>query len=706
MNLPHWIQVYFPFGEHNWWLSALVASLPIIVLFSLMAGFRVKPHWSALCAAITAVVVANLAFTMPWSLAGASFLFGVGTGLMNIIWIVVAAVYLYDISVSTGDFEIMKSSVGGITADRRLQLLLVAFCFGAFIEGCAGFGSPVAIAGAFMIGLGFKPFHAAALNLIANTAPVAWGAIGTPVHMLTTVTGLPEADMNAMIGRILPITAVIVPFWLVRAMVPWKETFEVLPAILVVGVSFASMQFFWSNRMDANLVDITAGLFSLLCAVVFLLFWKPKRVWRFEGDEVVVAKGATLGVPSVSGASPAADARPSGQGTLEAVVLALATVGPLVAMAIKFLPTISMPTTFSFWVFVVSALVLAVSVWKVVRWGHRRYITILEIVAVPAVWIALVMIFRGGNVNVLYVAIAVAVFALLMVGFSAGEVTRAWMPFAVLSVFVLCWGLAPIKTWMNVHTTPGWNDVTMKDGKPVLDKAGKPVTNKGFITPLHNLISRDKPVVTPDPKTGKLPAEGAVFPFIWLSATGTGCFLAAIVGGLIRGVNPIKLIQIFGHTLFRMRWAVLAISCMLGLGFVTRYSGTDAVLGLAFTHTGWFYPFFGTFLGWLGVALTGSDTSSNALFGSLQKITAQQLGLDPVLMTAANSAGGVMGKMVDAQSITVATAATNQIGNEGIIFRFVVWHSIALGTIVGLIVMFYAYVVPNLVPHGVKLLSQ
>src|SRR5438270_826631 len=578
-----WTQVYFPFGEHLWWLSALVAALPIIVLFTLMAGFRVKPHWSALAGAITAVLVAHYVFTMPFRLAGGSFLYGVSTGLLNIVWIVVAAVYLYDISVSTGDFEIMKSSVAGITADRRLQLLLVAFCFGAFIEGCAGFGSPVAIAGAFMIGLGFKPFHAAALNLIANTAPVAWGAIGTPVHMLAQVTAggvpTPEADMNAMIGRILPITAIIVPFWLVRAMVPWKETFEVLPAILVVGVSFASMQFFWSNRMDSNLVDITAGLFSLLCTVVFLLFWKPKRIWRFEEDKAAMASAG--GLPSVSGGS-------TGPETHE---------------------------------------------------------------------------------------------------YSAGRTLKAWLPFLILSVFVFLWGFKPVKTWMNVHTTPAW---LQTDGKP----------RGGWETPINNKISRDKPVVAkPSP-------EGARFAFIWLSATGTGCFLAAIIGGLIRGVNPVKLLRIFGHTLFRMRWAVLAISCMLGLGFVTRYSGTDAVLGLAFTHTGWFFLFFGTFLGWLGVASTGSDTSSNALFGSLQKITATQLHLDPVLMTAANSAGGVMGKMVDAQSICVATAATNQVGNEGFIFRFVVWHSIALGAIVGLIVMFYAYVAPNLVPHGVHLISQ
>jgi lactate permease len=576
--MPTWTQMYDPFG--HWWLSALIAALPIIVLFTLMAGLRVKPHWAALSGALTAVLVACLAFHMPLSLATGSFFYGVSTGLLNIVWIVVAAVYLYDISVSTGDFEIMKSSVAGITADRRLQLLLVAFCFGAFIEGCAGFGSPVAIAGAFMIGLGFKPFHAAALNLIANTAPVAWGAIGTPVHMLATVSALPEADMNAMIGRILPITAIIVPFWLVRAMVPWKETFEVTPAILVVGISFASMQFFWANRMDSNLVDITAGLFSLLCTVVFLLFWKPKRIWRFEED------GGPIAVRAVGNAIPGV----SGGSTPEV---------------------------------------------------HQ---------------------------------------------YSFGRTFKAWLPFLILSVFVFLWGYKPVKALLN-KTTPAW---TTADGKP----------RGGWETPIHNKISRAQPVVA------KPTPEGAKFPFIWLSATGTGCFLAAIIGGLIRGVNIGNLVRIFGHTLFRMRWAVIAISAMLGLGFVTRYSGSDAVLGLAFTHTGWFYPFFGTFLGWLGVALTGSDTSSNALFGSLQKITAQQLGLDPVLMTAANSAGGVMGKMVDAQSICVATAATNQVGNEGMIFRFVVWHSIALGAIVGVIVMFYAYVAPHLVPHGVKLLSQ
>ena len=547
-----WTQVYDPL--HNWILSTGVAALPILVLFGLLAGLKVKPHWCAIAAAGTAVVVAVTIFGMPFPLAGMSFLYGVGFGVLKIAWIVLAAVYLYDISVSTGQFEIMKESVAGITADRRLQVLLVAFCFGAFIEGAAGFGAPVAIAGAFMIGLGFKPFHAAALNLIANTSPVAWGAIGTPVHTLAAVSGLPESDLSAMIGRILPITGIIVPFWLVRAMVGWTETFEVLPAILVVGTSFSLTQYLWSNHVDSNLVDIAGGVVSLVATVVFLRFWQPKRIWRFEDERVAAAAGV------------------------------------------------------------------------------RKH--------------------------------------------TAGQIVRAWMPFAILSITVLVWGLPAIKGAINRATTPIWN-----------------------VPLLHNAVTRAAPVVT------KLTPEAARYDFNWLSATGTGCFVAAIVAGLVLGLGPAQLARIFWHTLKRMKLAVIAISFMLGLGFTTRYSGLDAVLGLAFTRTGWLYPFFGTYLGWLGVALTGSDTSSNALFGSLQRITADQLKLDSILMCAANSAGGVMGKMVDAQSITVATSATNQVGNEGIIFRYVFWHSIALGAIVGLIVLLYAYVFPGAVPHGLTIVK-
>jgi len=583
----HWTQIYDPFG--HWWLSTLVAGLPIIVLFSLLAGFKVKPHWCAIAGALTAMAVAILFFKMPLTLAAISFGYGVAFGLLKIAWIVLAAVYLYDISVETGQFEIMKESIAGITADCRLQVLLVAFCFGAFIEGAAGFGAPVAIAGAFMIGLGFRPFHAAALNLIANTAPVAWGAIGTPVHTLAAVTALPESDLNAMIGRILPFTAVIVPFWLVRTMVGWQETFEVLPAILVVGFSFALTQFFWSNYVDSNLVDIMGGVVSIIAVVVFLRFWKPKKIWCFDYDK---------------------DAK---------------TLPP---------PTAEVVDQFGG------------------EWSAEKF---------------------DGYVKVR--------------PYTAGQVLRAWMPFAILSVFVLLWGLPSIKLAMNRATTPAFR-VVLADGKP---RPGPP----GWDVPyLHGAIYRSAPVVS------KPTAEPARYDFNWLSATGTGCFFAAIISGLLLGLGPVQLIKVFWRTLVRMRLAMIAISFMLGLGYVTRYSGLDAVLGLAFTRTGWLYPFFGTFLGWLGVALTGSDTSSNALFGSLQRITSQQLGIDPVLMCAANSAGGVMGKMVDAQSITIATAATEQVGNEGIIFRFVVWHSVALGAIVGIIVMLYAYVFRAAVPHG------
>src|SRR5229473_1420866 len=520
-----WTQVYDPFGR--WWLSTLVATLPILVLFGLLVGLKVKPHWCAMAGAVTAAAVAIIFFRMPLILAAMSFGYGVAFGLLKIAWIVLAAVYLYDISVETGQFEIMKESVAGITADRRLQVLLVAFCFGAFIEGAAGFGAPVAIAGAFMIGLGFKPFHAAALNLIANTAPVAWGAIGTPVHTLAAVSGLPESDLSAMIGRILPITGIIVPFWLVRAMVGWSETFEVLPAILVVGGSFSVTQYMWSNHVDSNLVDIAGGVVALVATVLFLRVWRPKRVWRFAEESAAAPAGGV-----------------------------------------------------------------------------------------------------GGR------------------GYTTGQVVKAWMPFAILSVYVLVRGLPAVKSAINHATTPVWE-----------------------VPYLHNAITRAAPVVAkPTPEAARLA-------------------------------------RIFWRTVKRMKLAMVAISFMLGLGVITRYSGLDAVLGLAFTRTGWWFPFFGTFLGWLGVALTGSDTSSNALFGSLQRITAQQLQIDPVLMCAANSAGGVMGKMVDAQSITVATSATNQVGNEGSIFRYVFWHSIALGAVVGVIVLLYAYVFPGAVPHGLTIVK-
>src|ERR1700723_1798315 len=424
----NWTQVYDPLG--HWWLSTLVAALPIVVLLGMLAGFKIRPHLCAIAGATTSILCAMFVFGMPGRLAVTSFLYGGAFGLLKIVWIVVAAVYLYDISVDAGQFEIMKHSVAAITPDRRLQLLLVAFCFGAFIEGAAGFGAPVAIAGAFMIGLGFKPFHAAALNLIANTAPVAWGAIGTPVHTLAAVTALPESDLNAMIGRILPFTAIIVPFWVVKTMVSWRETFEVFPAIAVVGVSFALTQFCWSNYVDSNLVDIMGGVVSLVAVLAFLRFWKPKKIWRFDYED-------RAGAPAVATEKISDD-----------------VVG---------------------------------------EWTARNFD---GLVAVRT--------------------------------YSAGQVLKAWMPFAILSLFVLLWGLPKIKLAMNQATTPAFN-VMLPDGKVRPGPAGWDVPL------LHNAISRAAPIVA------KPTPEAARNDFNWLSATGTGCFFAAIVSGLFLGLGPVHL---------------------------------------------------------------------------------------------------------------------------------------------------------------------
>src|SRR5438045_2515553 len=426
-----WTQNYDPFG--HWWLSTLIAALPILVLLGLLAGFKVRAHICAIAGAAMALLCAAAVFGMPIKLAAASFFYGVGFGLLKIVWIVVAAVFLYDISVETGQFEIMKESVAAITPDRRLQLLLVAFCFGAFIEGSAAVAASAVIAGAFMIGLGFKPFQAAALNLIANTAPVAWGAIGTPVHALASVTGLPESDRSAMIGRILPITAVIVPFWLVRAMVNWSETLEVLPAILMVGCSFAATQWFWANRMDSNLVDIAAGVVSLTATMLFLRVWQPKQIWRFEDERQEDAA-------------------------------------------------------------------------KAARNEMAKH-------------------------------------------YSVGQTAKAWLPFAILSVIVLVWGLPAVKLAMNQATTPAFK-VMMPDGKPRPGPAG-------WDWPyLHAKVFRTVPVVQ------KATSEAARFDFNWLTATGTGCFLAAILAALLLGLGPGRIFQIFGHTLVRLRFAVVAMTCM------------------------------------------------------------------------------------------------------------------------------------------------
>jgi lactate permease len=536
-----WPQSYDPL--HNVALSTVCAALPVVVLLGTLAVLRVKAHNAALLGLATALVIAVSVFGMPIGMALATAAFGIAYGLFPIGWIVLNVIFLYHLTNQRGLFAILRESITTVTRDRRLQLLLVAFCFGAFFEGAAGFGTPVAVTGAILIGLGFPPLLASGLSLIANTAPVAFGALGTPIIALQSVTGLDLKQLSAMVGRQLPLFSVIVPFWLVWAFAGMRGTLEVWPAILVAGVSFAVPQFLISNLHGPWLVDVVAAAVSMGAVALFLRFWRPRQHWGLEGEPVTRAETA-----------PVAPAR---------------------------------------------------------------------------------------------------------------EVLRAWMPWLILSVLVFVWGLPQTRATL--------------DGISVV---------RVPVPRLHNLVQRVPPVVA----TAK--PEPAVYNLNWLSATGSGILVAALIAGLAMGYRPRELARLYGSTLKLVRFSLLTIAAMLAIGFTTRYSGLDATLGLAFARTGWLYPFFGTLLGWLGVALTGSDTSSNVLFGSLQRITAEQLGLSPTLMAAANSSGGVMGKMVDAQSIVVASTATRWYGHEGDILRYVFVHSLVLAGLVGLLVLLQAYVFP------------
>jgi lactate permease len=543
-----WTQVYNPVG--NLYLSALVAAIPVVVLLGSLAFFHVKAHVAALLGLVTALGVALLVYRMPASAAVAAAVNGALFGLLPIGWIVLNAIFVYDITISTGKFEIVKETIAGLASDRRIQVLLIGFAFGAFIEGAAGFGTPVAICAAMLIGLGFKPLAAAGLALIGNTAPVAFGALGTPVITLAKVTGLPEDQLSAMVGRQLPFFSVIVPFWLIWAMAGFTGMAEVWPACLVAGVFFALPQFLWSNHVGPALVDIVSAGSSILAIYLLLRFWQPRKIWRFPGE--------------------------------------------------RELPTQAKK--------------------------HSR-----------------------------------------------AEAWRAWMPWIVLSVAVFVWGTNQMKGWLN----------TVAGG----------IFAPSFKFPfLHNVVLKGPPLA-PRPSP-----EAAVYVLNYLSATGTALLLAGIVSGVLLGLNFRQLLGIYGKTLKRVRFSLLTIAAMLALGFTTRYSGSDSTMGLAFASTGHLFPFFSAMLGWLGVALTGSDTSSNVLFGNLQKVSAQQLGLPPILTAAANSSGGVMGKMIDAQSIVVAGVATGQQGEEGSILRYVFFHSLALAVLVGILVFFQAYVVPGMIP--------
>ena len=569
-----WVQVYDPLG--NELLSTLVAALPIVGLLVTLAVFEWRAQWAALTGLILALVVAVGVYGMPIRAAGATAVYGAAYGLFPIGWIILNAVFLYNIAVATGTFETVKASVAQLSPDRRIQALLIAFSFGAFIEGAAGFGTPVAICAALLMGLGFTPLYSAGLALIANTSPVAFGAIGTPILTLGVVTGIDPKLLSAMAGRQLPFVSVLVPAWLVVTMSGWSGLRGVWPAVLVSGGSFAIVQFWWSNYVGPELVDIMGGLVSIICLAVFCTWWKPAAAWDFPERDRGTA-------PASAGARPA-------------------------------------------------------------------------------------------------VGVATAAAAL-----ARRKVAHAWMPWVLLSVFVTVWGLAPVKAGL---TKQAWM-------APGIDVPG-----------LHRMVFRDAPVEAEaarrdqlaDPAYKARRAEAARFTLNYLSATGTAILLTALVAALYLRLPFSQVARIGVRTLHQMRWPLTTIAFMLALGFVTRYSGTDATLGLAFTRTGVLYPFFAAMLGWLGVALTGSDTSSNVLFGNLQKITAQQLGLNPVLITTANSTGGVMGKMIDAQSIVVSTAATNQSGQEGQILRFVFWHSVALACIMGLIVLAQAYWLEWMIP--------
>ena len=546
-----WNQVYNPFG--NAALSTIAAAIPVVTLLVLIASGKVKAHLAAIAALIVANIIAIFVFTMPVGMSVRASLLGVVSGFFPIGWIVLNVIYLYRITVATGRFELLQRAIGGVTEDRRLQLLLIAFSFGAFFEGASGFGTPVAVTGAILIGLGFSPLAASGLSLIANTAPVAFGALGTPIQGLAQVTGLDPYILGAMVGRQLPIFSLLVPFWVIWAFAGWKGMKDIWPAILVTGVSFAVPQFVISNYINPWIVDIGASLISMGGLILFLKVWQPKQLWLSP-----VLRGKDESAATMTPVKPL-DKTPLTQAQL---------------------------------------------------------------------WSSL-------------------------------------LPWIIVCIVMLVWGNGAFKTWANSIFT--WN-------YPVPD--------------LHNMINKVPPVAA------KPTPEGAVFGFTYLSFTGTGMLIAAIVSGFLMGFSPARMIAEYGRTLKVCAVSLITISAMLAIGTLTRLSGVDATLGLAFAATGVLYPFFGTLLGWLGVALTGSDTASNVLFGNLQKITSEQLGLSSVLMAAANSSGGVMGKMIDAQSIVVASTATNWYGHEGTILRFVFKHSIALACLVGLFVMLQAYVYP------------
>jgi lactate permease len=559
-----WTQVYAPLGG-SLGLSAIAAAIPIIVLFIMLGALR-KPAWvAASTALLSAFIVAIAVYRMPLNLALISTIYGGAYGLFPIAWIVFASIMLYRLAVDTGKFEIIKDTVGGLTDDRRLQAMFIAFSFGAFIEGAAGFGAPVAVSGAMLAGLGFSPFYAAGICLLANTAPVAFGSIGIPVTTLANVTGLPVMALSAMVGRLCAMISVIIPGYLIVVMTDRKKALEVLPAIVACGLSFAGVQFAVSNYVGPELTDIASSLTCIVVMVFVLKLWKPKNIVRLEGDQ-------------------------------------------------------------------------------------------------PA--------------------------SLTLKKHSAGEMLLAWSPYLLLVVFVLLWGDATIKPKIN-HFGDGFIPASW----PSVPETARNATRL-MVPGLHNQITQMPPV------TKQSAPYAALFELNWLSASGTACFLAAIATAFVLRIRPAKFVQTYVATFKQLSKAMATIACMLGLAYLMNYSGMTSTLGLSLAGTGGAFPFFSAVVGWLGVFLTGSDTSANALFGNLQVVTANALGLNPVLTASVNSAAGVMGKMISVQSIAVAVAATGMSkDDESRLFRFTIKHSVLLMVVVAVISVLYAYVFPGLVPR-------
>ena len=567
--MQHWQQIYDPMG--NIWLSSAIALIPIIFFFLALAVFRLKGSVAGTITVVLALLVALFLYQMPVTLALSSAIYGFFYGLWPIAWIIIGAVFLYKVTVKTGQFDIIRSSILSLTEDQRLQMLLVGFAFGTFLEGAAGFGAPVAITAALLVGLGFKPLYAAGLCLIVNTAPVAFGAMGIPIIVAGQVSGVDTMAISQMVGRQLPFIVPIVLVWIMAIMDGWRGVRETFPAIVVGGGSFAIAQFLTSNYIGPELPDITAAIASLVSLTLLFKVWQPKHIFRFENQ----ADGKNQMGDTKSVSAP-------------------------------------LPTT------------------------H----------------------------------------------YSPAQIIKAWMPFAILTAIVSLWSIKPFKDLF----------VKGKDGHP--DGALVDMVMSINVPYLHNAVQKLPPVVT------KITDYAAIYKFDWFSATGTAIMLAAIISIVMLKMRPKQALSTFGETINELRTPIYSIGMVLAFAFIANYSGLSATLALALAHTGKAFTFFSPFLGWLGVFLTGSDTSANALFAALQATTARQIGVPEVLLVAANTSGGVTGKMISPQSIAIACAATGLVGKESDLFRFTVKHSIIFTIMMGVLVTLQAYVVPWMIPHG------